>query len=981
MYKKLIFAALLLWSPLLWGQSSLTKEFKEATDSLKVRLQRRTGVNTPLVLNRVTKRGSSILDFYFSQDLAEYPYHTGDITWLRDEWRLLFPPSYRGYTLGELYAGKQKTPVNASLAIDPIGNSGKPSSRKFRTADYRNAVPALVRSEENWPLGLSGRHIALWQSHGRYYEAKTERWEWQRAATHRTLEDVYTQSYVLPFLIPMLESAGAVVMTPRERDTQVLEVVCDNDPAFAGERAERVRRRGNYHETGLWTDAGIGFADRQATYRTSDNPFRMGSARMIRTVKGRADAHAPWRPDIPRRGRYGVYVSYKSLGNSVTDAEYTVRHLGGESIRKVNQRIGGGTWVYLGHFDFDKGRDGCVLLSNHSAEDGVVTADGVRFGGGMGRVRRAGRLSGMPAYTEGAYYNLIWSGADSTAFTDWDNDYTRDYAGRGRWCNWLSGRSRVNPDAEGLGIPLDLSLAFHTDAGVTPNDSIVGTLAIYTLKCDGSDQLPSGESRLSCRALSDAVQTQVVDDIRAQWEPAWTRRGTWDRSYSESRTTGVPAMLLELLAHQNFADMRYGLDPAFRFTVCRAVYKGVLKFLSNRYGCPYRVQPLPVHAFASRLSGNKVTLSWAPTEDPLEPTAAPEGYLLQTRVDDGAFDEGVRIDGTSTTVTLQRGHLYSWRVIAWNPGGKSFPSEILSAGIPAGNPKQVVVVNNFTRVSAPAWFDTPSYAGFMDRIDSGVPWEEDLLFAGEVNQFDRSCVWTDDDNPGFGGSFIEYAGRKIGGNTFDYPAVHGRALMKAGYSFSSMSMEAFCLAGDIQAEGLDLICGKQVTVPLRAFPERFTVFPEALQQALRRYAEKGGNILLSGAYIGTDAWDRVYPIPLKDQSTTQAFIQEVLGYKWVTNFGDTSGRINPYGMRLSAPLSYNRSFREGCYRVENPDGILPASDKGRILLRYGGTDISAGVGYETDGRRVIAFGFPLEALTSTSALDELMQKSMEYLIH
>ena len=97
--------------------------------------------------------------------------------------------------------------------------------------------------------------------------------------------------------------------------------------------------------------------------------------------------------------------------------------------------------------------------------------------------------------------------------------------------------------------------------------------------------------------------------------------------------------------------------------------------------------------------------------------------------------------------------------------------------------------------------------------------------------------------------------------------------------------------------------------------------------------------------------------------------------------GDTSGRINPYGMRLSAPLSYNRSFREGCYRVENPDGILPASDKGRILLRYGGTDISAGVGYETDGRRVIALGFPLEALTSTSALDELMQKSMEYLIH
>ena len=47
------------------------------------------------------------------------------------------------------------------------------------------------------------------------------------------------------------------------------------------------------------------------------------------------------------------------------------------------------------------------------------------------------------------------------------------------------------------------------------------------------------------------------------------------------------------------ADMRYGLDPAFRFTASRAVYKGILKFLANRYGCAYAVQPLPVSASRS----------------------------------------------------------------------------------------------------------------------------------------------------------------------------------------------------------------------------------------------------------------------------------------------------------------------------------------------------------------------------------------------
>ncbi len=50
-----------------------------------------------------------------------------------------------------------------------------------------------------------------------------------------------------------------------------------------------------------------------------------------------------------------------------------------------------------------------------------------------------------------------------------------------------------------------------------------------------------------------------------------------------------PAVLLELLSHQNLADQKFGLDPRFRFQVSRSVYKGILKYLSyveNReYDC------------------------------------------------------------------------------------------------------------------------------------------------------------------------------------------------------------------------------------------------------------------------------------------------------------------------------------------------------------------------------------------------------------
>ena len=71
----------------------------------------------------------------------------------------------------------------------------------------------------------------------------------------------------------------------------------------------------------------------------------------------------------------------------------------------------------------------------------------------------------------------------------------------------------------------------------------------------------------------------------------------WDQRYFEAWTPRVPAMLLELLSHENFADMRYGHDPRFQFAVSRAIYKGILKYLSDAYGYRYVVQPLPVRKF------------------------------------------------------------------------------------------------------------------------------------------------------------------------------------------------------------------------------------------------------------------------------------------------------------------------------------------------------------------------------------------------
>ena len=987
------------------------KEFKDAVDSLQTLMVERTRVLSQVKANKVVRKGYD-LDFYFTPSMGDFPWRAEDVTWLRETLKELMPESCSKYGIGRLFIGKNSL---ESYVMPAIGNNGKPIENKFRTKDPRDDNPFISRpDDQEFSKGLAGRNIALWQSHGRYFEGKTDRWEWQRAPMFHTVEDMYTQSYVLPFLIPMLENAGAYVMTPRERDPQTNEVIADNDPAFEDGRREGVRIEGRYSETGTWSDAGVGFADAKATYSGLENPFMMGTARQAQCRESHKDkvAEARWIPEIPERGEYAVYVSYKTLPHSTPCAHYTVRHLGGETEFIVNQRMGGGTWIYLGTFEFDKGADGCVILDNSVpkgydiSRNSVITADAVRFGGGMGKIARGLKekpvneyvTSGLPSFTEGAYYWMQWAGTDSTILSKYDDDYTSDYGDRGAWVGWMSGGSRTNPKAEGLNIPIDLSFAFHTDAGTTADDSIIGTLSIYTLMCDGSDKFANGENRLQQRMYADFVQTEIVNDIRSGFSQEWSRRGLWDRSYSESRTATVPAMLLELLSHQNFADMKFGLDPTFRFTVSRAIYKGMLKYLSARYGCEYAVQPLPVNSFSTSFSGSKhVRLSWKATVDSLESTATPTGYILQTRIDDGAFDSGrvlddVKVSGdeVSTRLLIEPGHIYSYRIIAFNKGGKSFPSETLSVGVPEnGSGKNVLVVNNFTRLSAPAWFDSPEYAGFNSDLDAGVSYMREINFIGPQYQFRRELPWLDDDNPGFGASWTDEAGKVFAGNTFDYCGIHGKALMEAGYGFHSSSVAAFSDNSSLVDKdiALDLICGKQITTVVGTgnVADRFQVFPTELQKAVRNYTEAGGNVLVSGAYIGTDVWDEIYPVK-KDSLytvTTKEFVEKTLGYRWMTNYGSRNATVIPRsgaGMDLgSGAITFHKDRNPKIYCVETPDGIVPSCDKARSFLRYTDTNISAGTCFEGKGYRTVCIGFPIEVIQDESRTADLMKGIMKFL--
>jgi len=837
--------------------------------------------------------------------------------------------------------------------------------------------------------GLNARHIALWNSHGWYYENKLDRWEWQRGTVFTTVEDVLPTSFVLPFLVPMLGHAGADVYLPRERDPQPHEVIVDN--------ADAAYREDPFQNTFSSSPDSSGYGHTPLPYPGGENPFQEGNYRILQLRAG-SKAAVSWTPDIPADGEYAVYVSYSTLPDSWDKAHYEVRHAGETTHYIVNQRMGGGTWVYLGTFRFRKGQDpanGSVTLFANGPDGKVLTADAVRFGGGMGDMARNGKTSGRPRWTEGARYYLQYCGFPDTLvynLSGGQNDYTDDYRSRGRWVNYMRGGRYMEPwitkgkDVPGLHIPIDLSLAFHTDAGHhLGTDSIVGTLGIYSTRdVQFNQKFPNGGDRLVNRDFADLLSTQVVGDIRAQLQPAWTQRELWDQRYSEATYPTVPSALLELLSHQNLADMRYGNDPAFRFLVSRAIYKAMLKFLAEYHQIPYVVQPLPVDRFRAILENGRARLSWHPVNDPLEPTAGAKQYVVYTRTGDGGWNNGVLSDQPSfVTPPLEKGVIYSYKVTAVNEGGESFPSGVLSVCDLKNGKKPVLVIDAFDRVAAPEMICEGNFTGFAGWLDEGVAWGNDLSTIGSEYEFDQTKPWKDDDDPGHGASYDNRTAMLPLGNNFDHVYSHGRAIRDAGYSFVSAARKAV-EDSDLALTGypvVDLAFGEEKTTVSPAGVSKFTVFTPALRQALTAYCQTPGTgLFISGAYIGSDTFasdSREATAPEKD------FVKKILGYVGRTDHASAIPRVKATtGSPLPAfdgSFGFNMEYRPDLYRVESPDAIIPADSTGVTILRYEGNNKSAGVACKKASYRTLSLGFPFETITTAEQRAAVMKQILHYL--
>lgn len=501
----------------------------------------------------------------------------------------------------------------------------------------QGAGPAFANLVQSFGA-LAGKRIAISPGHG-YYWHSTLGWTTQRGVIDGLIEDIHTAEICNQYLIPFLGNLGADVVMTREHGETAPDGVVDNDGGAPG-----------YVETGSWT--------------TSASSGWNGSGyRYVSTNAAVETATATWTIPVAKEGLYPVFVWFRAGTNRTTAATYRIEHTGGISTAIADQTRDNLTWVHLGNYWFAPPH-ARITLSNQSPASGVVIADAMRLGGGLGSIVRGGTTSNQLRWKEAARYWAQYAGAPSSVWdsvsTGQDND--DDVSTRPRFAEWRTA---------------DAFVSLHTNAG--------GGAGTETYIYNGG-ATPGSSS------LSQAVHTQLIADLTSAWNAAWVDRGQKQANFGEVRHLAtMPGILIELAFHDTPGSLDHSSlhHPRFRYLAARAIARGVLRHFAPL--APFPPEPPP--AFRVVQDGARgLLVAW-------DPAPGATSYTVEQSLDGKGFVEVASVTGTSwSTGPLPHHSVRSFRVRAHNGSGRSFPTEVLTAGTDHLGEAQVLLVQGFDRL-------------------------------------------------------------------------------------------------------------------------------------------------------------------------------------------------------------------------------------------------------------------------------------------
>lgn len=775
-----------------------------------------------------------------------------------------------------------------------------PASAEFvPLADFLPPIPAPRKEIAPQPLfqgqppapgqgqprgALTGKTIYVSAGHGWLWNSTLQKWRTQRPPypylpyEGPIIEDHNNAEAVNQYLLRYLWNAGAMVWPVRERDMNGYEVIIDNDNPAPGT---------GYAESGTWTTTsypGTGYAG--------------GSYRWALTAVTTPTAAAIWTATIPFDGYYAVYVWYRPGSNRSADARYIVHHAGGTTTYTVNQQKHGLTWHYIGSYAFRGGETARIVLTNFASQAGrVVIADAVRIGGGTfsdlsGIETSAPYAPDKPWWEVGAFYYTQRMGMDAAP---------DDITSRPIYARWE--HAGTYDDA--------VYISWHSN-GATGYQTYASGTETYVHNEEG---LPRTEGSLE---LQDAVHTELINDLRAGWDPAWPDRGKKMKNLGELRllwdddpTVRMPGVLVELAFHDHPTDTDALKEPYFNMLAARALYQGIVKYFERRDGIDLKLLPEPpTHLCLRNLGNGMVRVEWQPpTTDNVGLVGdAATGYRVYTSTNGLGWSDGVPVATTVYTLTgLAQGQLVFVRVTGTNEGGESFPSETLA--VRAGLPAQVLLVSDFRHLNRTmAIPETDPVEGYNIRL------------------------------------FLERM------NSYNYAVQHGEVVT---YPFDSASSEAvrsgFVRLSDYRL--VDWILGEEGRGP--ATGPSLETLDNVERTLLASFLSNGGALFLSGSEVGRH-------LAQADPQFYNTLLRA--GYE-----GDDAGtyQVRPVTGSLFDGLGTFRFDAPRMYDADFPDRLAPLNGSMAALLYDGGLGGAAAIQYDNPVNRcerLVYLGFPFETI-------------------
>ncbi|MEJ7601318.1 MAG: N-acetylmuramoyl-L-alanine amidase [Kofleriaceae bacterium] len=714
---------------------------------------------------------------------------------------------------------------------------------------------------------LAGKTVYVSAGHGWFFTEGA--WRTQRGNTHDLVEDFITAEGVNQFLIPYLHAMGAHVVPIRESDLSPHAVVVDDrDAVLEGEVTELAA-----------TDPGWGpyatpFADPTLA------PFAQGTARTI-TASPTETGRAVFPVRVAEPGTYNVYIAYAQGPERAPDAHVIVRHAGGESHVRVDQRRHGGTWVLLGRWSF--AAEGAIAFANDSAEPGAaISFDAVRVGGGMAPQLRDGATTGRAAFESAARYATQMNGAPVEVYAAFPAESSNDVVSRPRFAAW---DHEAGEDA--------IYLAWHTNAPSPARGTMTIAFGNTYPCCRGLDDFAGTAGSL---ALLHAVHDELIADLRAGFDPAWTNSGKVTAALGElnpAHNPEMPAILVELAFHSTAADADALRTPSFQRRSARAMAQGIARYFATRDGRPLILPPEPPVAVRVQNAGpGTLRIAWRPPATDPGAGDPPARYRVQLGETGHGFADGIEVTGESLVLEdLSPGALRFVRVTAVNDGGESLPTEVVGARVATRGTAPILVVGGY------------------DRLEPAQLVRDLAPIVGEVDR-----MWIHRINDG------------------SYAVRHGLALATAGYAFDGAMAAAIDELPLATYAAVDWLAGEQASP-----------FPAATRAQLLALLAAGGKLLVSGSEL----------VRAHDQG--DAFLRDVLHVSLASDDAATYDVPSLTGPFAGLAAISFRDLGAGGYDARAPDALIPEAGA-TTVLRYP-DDQAAAIAW--DGGIVVGFPLEL----------------------